>query len=225
MTVGVLGAEADRGHVLDLEGLAQRRLDARTVAGIDDVETGASAPTPLGVAVDLLALGTRLDDVEVAVDDDDRVGRRREHRFRDRRALVQLALNLLAVRDVLARGADPPVLAQRAPRDGAVGPVAATLTIDESASRFVRSPDHDAKLVFGRLHVVRVDEVRERHAAQFIEVPAQHVVPRRIYLDQLAVLAEDREQVGGTVEEVADVRYRRPVVPHLPQTPWPIPLE
>ena len=84
VTVGVSSAKAHRRDLVDLEGLAQRRLDVGPVERVDDVETGVSPSTGLGVAVDLLALGAGLDDVEVAVDDDDGVGGRLEHRLGDR---------------------------------------------------------------------------------------------------------------------------------------------
>ena len=138
----------------------------------------------LGVAVDLLALGTGLDDVEVAVDDDDRVGRRLEHRVGDRRALVQLVLHLLTVRDVLAGRADPAVLAQRAPRIVLYEPSLHRWRLVKPRRVSSRPRITMRELVLGRLDVIGVDEVGEGHAAQFVEVPAQHVVPRRIDLDR-----------------------------------------
>ena len=64
-----------------------------------------------------------------------------------------------------------------------------------------------------------MDEVREGYAAQFVEVPSEHVVPRRIHLDEFAVAAEDGQEIGRTVEEVPNIRDRRLVVLHELLTP------
>ena len=99
------------------------------------------------------------------------------------------------------------------------GAVLAALTVVETPPRLLGAADHGVELFLGRLHVIGVDEVRERHAAKFVEVPAQHVLPGRIHEDEFAVLPEDREEVRRAVEEVTDVRDRRLVVLHVLQPP------
>jgi hypothetical protein len=63
-----------------------------------------------------------------------------------------------------------------------------------------------AKFVAGRFNIVRMNEILKGNAGQRLEVPTETVVPSRINENQLTVGSKYAKKVGGSPEEVPEVR-------------------